>query len=170
MVIREGLTKVVIFDLDGTLFHLNIDWDNFKKQPQAIQQQIELAGVKSGWPLAGAKATLDALSSKYALAIISRNFRATIFAALETIGFTGEVYIVGKEDVQELKPSPEALLSVLQRFDVSAQEAVVVGDTYHDVEMADAGSVASIILKNPRNAYIPEGADLYIDRLDELQH
>ena len=176
MVIRKSLRKLVIFDLDGTLFQLNVDWSAIQTYKESHQQsdvityvqQAELAGVKTGNPIEGAKKVLDTLSKNHSLAIMSRNFRATIHESLEVIDFSGDIFVIGREDVVNQKPDPEGLHKILKHFEVTEDEAIVIGDTTHDVEAAQAGRVNSIVIRNPKNTYIPEKADLYIDRLSEL--
>lgn len=42
--------------------------------------------------------------------------------------------IIGVDDVQKPKPDPEPLLLALERLGVAADEAIMIGDNYHDIE------------------------------------
>ena len=44
-------------------------------------------------------------------------------------------YILGANDVKEGKPNPEAVLKTLEKYNIPAEEAIVVGDTVFDIEM-----------------------------------
>jgi HAD superfamily hydrolase (TIGR01549 family) len=177
MVIGSSLKKLVIFDLDGTLFDLSVDWDdisNFVKT-HSSQEEIEvyvraaeLKGVQTGKSVEGARHTLDILSTNHYLAIVSRNFNATISAAIRAIGFEGSIFYLGRDNVSEQKPNPEGVYKILEYYGVEAEDAVLVGDTSHDVDAAKNVGVCSIILKNPKNKFIPEGANEYISSLNDL--
>lgn len=169
------MAKLLIFDLDGTLFNLAIDWDSVKRNVAASSvdatsflRGIELQGVANG---SGTSFDLDRfkmLVRHYPTAIVSRNFRETIHQAVQKIGLLDTLYIVGKEDVAKQKPDSEGVRRVLDHFACESGDAIFIGDTYHDIEAAHAAGVFSVIVKNERNAYVPNGADAYIDSLDEL--
>ena len=42
--------------------------------------------------------------------------------------------VVGPESVKRMKPDPEGILHVLSQFNIPAQQALMVGDSYVDVE------------------------------------
>ncbi len=52
--------------------------------------------------------------------------------------------IVGAQDVQNHKPHPESVHLTLQRMDVQAPDAVVVGDSTYDLDMARGADVDAI--------------------------
>jgi phosphoglycolate phosphatase len=175
---------VVLFDFDGTLFDLEVDWtalraslplDRDETLGAAIQRfkddgdpvldtittaEVEAVGDRRLDP--AVVATLRELGDRFALAVCTRNSRAAVLAAIEGTGLEATLSVVGREDVARLKPDPEAVEVALTRFGARANQAVLVGDTYHDVEAARAAGTGVVVLVNPRLARVPEGADHYV--------
>jgi phosphoglycolate phosphatase len=181
--------SLIIFDFDGTLFHLDVDWNTLKTalgvQPEngetlgeviqrynqekhpdlAVVTAAEVDAVKDSRLASEIAQTLVKLQQNgKQLAIFTRNSRLAVEAVLGDLA----IYIVGREDVKQLKPHPEGLQMILEHFGASADNAALVGDTYQDVEAARAAGIASIIVKNPNLQYQPEGADHYIENLEAL--
>lgn len=179
--------------MDGTLFHLGVDWKALKtelvdlgangttlnemvdsliakKQQRALQmiKLRELAGVQSGRPVEDAGVVLNELMRNgVKIAIVSRNFRDTIKSALDKIGVS-TIEIIGREDTVRAKPDQEGLLLALKKLEVGREDACMVGDTYHDIEMAKSVGVESIVLRNPHLRSVPSGAGKYLNKLKEL--
>jgi phosphoglycolate phosphatase len=185
MVLDQGVTTL-IFDFDGTLFDLPVDYaalrrdlglaDHEKLGPMyqryldegdeaslAVVTRHECAAAREGSFTPGAP---DCLSSPGNVAIVTRNSREAVRIALGELA--DRVFVVGREDVRRLKPDPEGLTTVLTRFDAVADAAVLVGDTYHDVEAARAAGMRSVIVRNPALRYAPAGADVYVEDLTEV--
>lgn len=183
--------KGLVFDLDGTLYDLKIDRGSLNEaltdklghgfttydEVFAIAAEssgsllelidgAELHGVEAGVAMPGVEQALPQLRS-YALAVVTRNSRAATEAALEKLGLQG-IVTVCREDVVKLKPHPEALELALQRLQLRPAEVLMIGDTSHDVGIARSCQVSSIIIKNPALAFIPDGADYYLESMAEL--
>jgi HAD superfamily hydrolase (TIGR01509 family) len=177
------LVHALIYDFDGTLFHLPVDYPAVRRElglpaeakigpllqrwldeddqaRLAVYTRHERAAVPAGELLPGARECLSAPGNK---AILTRNSRLAVLDALGELA--GGVLVVGREDVRRLKPDPEGVRRVLAHFGVGAEQAALIGDTYHDVQAARAAGVYSVIVRNPRLAYAPEGADRYLDAL-----
>ena len=184
--------KGLIFDFDGTLFDLVIDWEALSQKmqqsfgmdslaelddvaPDKRQQVIDVIGaaeqegVQNGQPKPDALDVLRNLSQQYKVAIVSRNNRATILAGLKKIRFAQDILVLAREDVRFTKPHPEALQSALKQFELEPSQVLVIGDTYHDVNAAHAAGLRAVVVKNPKLTFVPEGADAYIDTLTDLQ-
>lgn len=182
--------KCIVFDFDGTIFHLDINWEKLrqdlrltKKDSPSIGQHIQQLNTAKHTDLdivtsaeiraVGDKkldqATIELfdwlVAKGYSLAILTRNSRQAAARALSNSGYLAGMYIIGREDVDLLKPHPEGLEVILNHFNLKPSQTVLVGDTFHDVEAAKACGVASVIVKNPKLAYSPKGADYYIDNL-----
>jgi HAD superfamily hydrolase (TIGR01509 family) len=181
------LGYTLIYDFDGTLFHLPVDYpavrrelgvpdgvtfgpllqrflDEDDQESLAVYTRHERAAVPFGELLPGARDCLNAPGNR---AILTRNSR---FAVLDALGeLAGGVFVVGREDVRRLKPDPEGVRRVLAHFGVGAVSAALIGDTYHDVQAARAAGVYSVIVRNPRLEYAPDGADRYLDELTDLR-
>lgn len=52
--------------------------------------------------------------------------------------------VITVDDVTRPKPDPEPILKALERLDITARDALFVGDTTHDAEAADAAEVDMI--------------------------
>lgn len=175
-------------DFDGTLFRLPVDVDALRAelglQPgerlgDALQRFLdegdtarlarvtrhECAAVADGEFLPGAADLLAGLRGTPA-GIVTRNSRDAVLLALGELA--DDLALVGREDVRRLKPDPEGVLAVLAGYGARPEQAVLVGDTFHDVQAAHAAGVRSVVVRNPLLAYAPQGADHYIDSLTEL--
>jgi phosphoglycolate phosphatase len=183
-----GDLKLLVFDLDGTLIHLDVDWDGVRtrfdlgteKIGDAIQRWVlagdeaplsavteaELAGLGGRTLAPAVAAALERLATRYALAVCTRNSRRVAERALG--GLAGRVTIAGREDVRRLKPDPEGLRLLLAGHGVAPAHAALVGDTFHDVQAARAAGMRSIVVRNDRLAFRPDGADQYVDSLPAL--
>ncbi|MBB4826567.1 pyrophosphatase PpaX [Sporosarcina luteola] len=69
------------------------------------------------------------------MAIVSTKRNNMIQKGLRLLGVE-DVFetIVGLDDVQKPKPDPEPILLALQRLGVAPDEAMMIGDNYHDIE------------------------------------
>lgn len=177
----------VVFDFDGTLFRLPVD-------VAAVRRELAMAdGEKLGDRLQRAldehdDAALDVVTrheieatargeflpgaldwlARTGVAVVTRNSRHSVTAALAAAGLDATPPIVGREDVRRLKPDPEGLLLAVQAIGADPAATPLVGDTFHDVEAARAAGMPSIVVRNPLLAYAPKGADRYVDSLAEL--
>ncbi len=145
----------------------------------------ECAAVAEGEFLPGAADLLAGLRGTPA-GIVTRNSRDAVLVALGKLAddlaggpvgdlasdlasdLAGGLAVVGREDVRRLKPDPEGVLAVLAGYGARPEQAVLVGDTFHDVQAARAAGVRSVVVRNPLLAYAPQGADHYIESLAEL--
>ncbi|MGH7897661.1 MAG: HAD family hydrolase, partial [Candidatus Binatia bacterium] len=79
--------------------------------------------------------------------------------------------IIGREDVQRIKPDPEPVLSTLERLRLSAAEVLNVGDTPLDVKAALGAGVETVgVLTGAATAAQLRGAGAaaILDSLAEL--
>lgn len=182
MVLDEDLTTL-IFDFDGTLFHLPVDvaavrrdlgvaenvklgtllqrfMDEGDAESLAVVTRHECAAVPVGSFTAGARTCLRRGANA---AIVTRNSRHAVQSALGELA--DGILIVGREDVRRLKPDPEGLYRAMAHFGVEPAEAAVIGDTYHDVQAARTAGLRCVVVHNPRLEYPPHGADHYVDDL-----
>lgn len=80
-------------------------------------------------------------------------------------------YAVGGDNVEHPKPAPDAVLQILQHYNLSAEEAFVVGDMPFDINMATNAGVKScgVTWGNSDAAQLKEsGANYVIDKMSQL--
>lgn len=77
--------------------------------------------------------------------------------------------MLGADDVQEGKPHPEAITKTLEKFNIPADQAVMVGDTIFDIEMGiNAGTkTCGVTYGNGSRASLAK-ADWLIDDFGQL--
>lgn len=160
----------VVYDLDGTLVHLDVDWDRTR---EAVAGKLRARDVdvdgKSLWTLfetadtepleqvveetiseyerEGARrsdslALADELPHDVPVAVCSLNCEAACRIALEIHGLDGDVdAIVGRDTVTTQKPDPEPLLHAIQSLDAEPAETLFIGDSERDELTADRAGV-----------------------------
>ena len=80
-------------------------------------------------------------------------------------------YAVGGDNVEHPKPAPDAVLQILRHYNLSAEEAFVVGDMPFDINMATNADVKScgVTWGNADAAQLKEsGANYIIDKMSQL--
>jgi phosphoglycolate phosphatase len=161
----------VVYDLDGTLVRLDVDWDAVTADAAAVlaDRGVDTAGMDL-WDLleraesggyrsaveaviadherAGARTSdrlplADELPVAQPTAVCSLNCEAACRIALEQHGIDGHVdAVVGRDTVETHKPDPEPLLAALRPFSVDPGSALFVGDTRRDADTAREAGVA----------------------------
>lgn len=75
--------------------------------------------------------------------ISERKTHSTLDDISKFTGLTSVINcVLGKDDVSESRPSPEAINIILKKFNAKAEEVILVGDTIFDVMMAKSAEVA----------------------------
>lgn len=175
-----------VFDLDGTLTVARHDFPAIRRE-LGVPAEADILTFMSGLPAAEyltMKAQLDAIELRLAeqveaapgavalvrqlheegrrLGILTRNLQSVARSTLRCLGildcFAAED-VLGREEA-EPKPSPDGIHRLLDRWQLSAREAVMVGDFRFDLEAGRAaGSHTCLIL--PDNPW-PELADWHV--------
>lgn len=93
----------------------------------------------------GAKETLEYFYKKEKLlAVASAKRHAPLMEMLDFYGIKKFFqFIVGADDVKNRKPHPEMVEKILKKSGVKKEDAVVIGDTHFDVELAHNAGVKS---------------------------
>jgi phosphoglycolate phosphatase len=162
----------VVYDLDGTLVRLDVDWDAVARDAVGVfdGHDVDAAGADL-WSMLdladdhGLRADIETVigdheragartSARLALAdrlltherpvgVCSLNSEASVVVALETHDLAGAVdAVVGRDTVSTRKPDPEPLLETLRRLAVDSDRAVFVGDSPRDRLTAERAGVA----------------------------
>ena len=80
-------------------------------------------------------------------------------------------YVLGAEDVTRAKPHPDPVLQTLDTFGCKAEDALVVGDTWYDIEMGRRAGVRTcgVTYGNGTCEELTNaGADCLVDDFGEL--
>lgn len=96
--------------------------------------------------IAGARDTLDRLrSAGYRLAVATGKSRRGLERDLERFGLR-DLFLATRtvDEVAAGKPSPRMVEEILVELDVGCRDALVVGDTAHDLRMAAGAGVAAV--------------------------
>ena len=164
--------KPVVYDLDGTLVRLPVDWPAATEDADAALREAGLEpGDRDLWGLlelareSGASRAFESAvcsheraaavtSNRLSMAtelrerdgpvgVCSLNCEAACRVALETHGLAEHVdAVVGRDSVGTHKPDPAPLLAVLEAMGCAPGEAEFVGDTERDEETAERAGVA----------------------------
>lgn len=84
----------------------------------------------------GVVPTLEQLKEQgIRLAIVSTKRNETIEKGLNLMGAKHLFeFWIGTDDVKRVKPDPEPVLLALERLGVSKEDAMMIGDNYHDIQ------------------------------------
>jgi phosphoglycolate phosphatase-like HAD superfamily hydrolase len=150
-----------VYDLDGTLVRLNVDWDEVGRDVAAVLrardvpvenvdlwEMLELADETGYRHLVeetisehereGARTSerlplADALPHDIPVGVCSLNSEAACRIALETYGLDSDVdVIVGRDSVDAEKPDPTPLLTTVGGLGVTPERTVFIGDSERD--------------------------------------
>jgi pyrophosphatase PpaX len=94
----------------------------------------------------GVVTTLEQLKEQgIRLAIVSTKKRDTIKKGLEIMGASHLFeFIIGLDDVKNVKPNPEPVLLAIEKLGINKDEAIMIGDNYHDIEAGKNAGVKSV--------------------------
>ena len=184
---RINNIKAVLFDMDGTLTVPNIDWKELRarvgvaegvgimehiyalsgveaRRADLIVRETEMTSVCDAVANQGLGQLFDQLENKpWKRALITNNHREAMEHVVSTFDLRFDL-LMSREDAP-LKPAPDLLLLALERFEISPEEAVFIGDGRYDREASAAAGVRYIHLENDRSK-APEGEVIY--GLEEL--
>ena len=118
--------------------------------------------------------TLQLLSDKgFTLTIASSRSHWSLMEFVESMNLQEVMsYILGGDDVTQAKPNPEPVLKTLEKFGCTPDEAIVVGDTWYDIEMGRRAGVRTCGVtygNGTREELLNAGADFLIDDFGELK-
>ena len=164
------MLKGAIFDMDGTITVPYIDWKTLREKigatpGQTILEHIEsLPPDRSVWAndqllqaeLAAAQNAdandgivdlVDDLRSKgLRLAVVTNNHREAMQTVLRRYSLRFDAAL-SRED-GEIKPSGDLIEKALKALELSADEAIVIGDGRYDIEASRRVGVRCIYLTN----------------------
>jgi HAD superfamily hydrolase (TIGR01509 family) len=184
--------KAVIFDLDGTITQPFFDFDAIRremglasdagpilelmekmtKRERDEAQRILLAheerAVAESTLNPGAKETLEELRRRGILiGILTRNKKENAAAVGDKHGLKFDA-VVGRDE-GPVKPDAFGVLYLCEKFGISPQESLVVGDYLFDLLCGRAAGAIPVLLKNHHKAdEFAKHADFVIENIADL--
>ena len=174
--------EAVVYDLDGTLVRLTVDWDAVAADVAEIldgcgvdtdgmglwrmlERSEELghrdvveeaiaAHEREGARRSERLAFADEMVTDRPVGICSLNCEDACRIALDSHDLGEHVAcVVGRDTVETFKPDPESLLAAVERLGVRPERTLFVGDSERDAETADRAGT--------RFAYVGDGPTTY---------
>lgn len=110
-----------------------------------IIENFELVGIEEATIEDDVQTVLEQLQKKVKLGILTNNMRKTTLFLLEKFDIK-EYFdvIVCRDDVMELKPSPQGLLYAVEQLGLKKEEIIYVGDSWIDGEAAARAGVSFV--------------------------
>lgn len=106
------------------------------------------------------------------LTIASSRFRGSLMGFLDDMNLRGYIpYVVSVNDVEHPKPAPDMVLKTLADNALRPDEAVVVGDTVFDIQMAHNAGVRAVGVtygNGSRSELEAAGAEYVIDEFTQV--
>lgn len=175
-------TEAVVYDLDGTLVRLTVDWDAAAADVadtldgrgvdtdgmglwrmleradklghrDAVEEAIA-AHERKGARRSERLAFADEMVTDLPVGVCSLNCEEACRIALDTHALGEHVAcVVGRDTVATFKPEPESLLAAIERLGASPERTLFVGDSERDAETAERAGT--------RFAYVGDGPTTY---------
>lgn len=172
MDLEKAGIRAVVYDLDGTLVSLTVDWDEVQTAVEAVYRRAgieveenglwelllsaesvglgpEVEETISGYEQEGARNSIrleyadHLFSHELHVGVCSLNCEAACRIALEEHGLLDRVaMIVGRDSVSQHKPHPLPLRTVIEKLGSDVDETLFLGDSERDKETADRAGVA----------------------------
>jgi HAD superfamily hydrolase (TIGR01509 family) len=122
----------------------------------------------------GVRELISALSRQKKLGVVTSRTSTGTAQILEDLGlFDCFSILVGIEDVEQPKPSPDPVLFALRKLAVLAQNSVFIGDTTYDMEAGRSAGTKTIGVtsgSHNREQLLAAGADFVVNDLITLQN
>ncbi|MFC6835389.1 HAD family hydrolase [Halomarina ordinaria] len=163
--------EAVVYDLDGTLVHLAVEWDVVAREVEAAleargvrvadpdlwgmleragetEHEAAVEGVIAAHERRGARESrrlpfADALPHDVPVAVCSLNCEAACRIALEVHDLDAHVdAVVGRDSVATKKPHPEPLLTAVEALGTTPERSLFVGDSERDEVTAERAGTA----------------------------
>jgi pyrophosphatase PpaX len=124
-------------------------------------------------PFPGAVETVAELERRgVALAIVTSRYRRSTLMGMDLCGITSHFpVIVTPEDVSNPKPHPDPVHFALEKLGISADEALFVGDSPHDMAAGRAAgtrTAAALWGPFPREVLLAERPDALLQRQEDV--
>ncbi|MDP4030545.1 MAG: HAD-IA family hydrolase [Gallionella sp.] len=142
----EAARHVIGLGLSQALRHAVPDAPESLYEPLVERYRHHFLAQDRAIPLfAGARETLAELhEAGYWLAVATGKSRMGLDRALESTGLKQYFHATRTADQTFSKPHPAMLLELIEELAVSAERALMIGDTTHDMQMAQNAQVDAV--------------------------
>jgi len=179
-----------IFDLDGTLIELNLDFDNIRRalgigdryileailkldkdtrrQKLEILKEFEIRAALTAKLMPYAREALrllDDLGLKKG--IVTRNCRESVEIVIDRFGLELD-FVITREDAKP-KPSPEPVLLALKLAGSKPERSIVIGDYKFDLIAGRRAGTKTALVLNERNKGFSYLADYVLYSLKDIE-
>lgn len=116
---------------------------------------------------------ISKLSKKVKLAILTNNnstYAEEVLNKFDIIKFFDPIF--GFNDVAEVKPSPEGLQKILQKWNLKPSEAIFIGDMTTDILAGKAANVKTVCVSSglaQKRSLLENNPDVLIDKVQDLK-
>ncbi|MGB5286977.1 MAG: HAD family hydrolase [Ignavibacteriaceae bacterium] len=142
-----------------------------KKENWAAADALWLkeAEKKTARLFSGINETLIKLNESYTLGLVTSGSKSRVVRDLKATGISHLFKtIVTGDDIKTPKPSPEGLELALRKLNKKADEAVYIGDSSADCEMAKAAGIYFIGVNSEFDSLNPASPDYLIQSVVDL--
>lgn len=191
MLEARSMIKGVIFDLDGTLMHANLDFSYLRNVTGCPPDQDILRYINSLAPKNQVIANKmiveheikDAMSAEWIdgaidfvellaregtpMAIVTRNCRRA--AELKLSSKKAMINIVITREDAPPKPDPSALLDIARNWQMSVTDLIYIGDYLYDVQAAKNAGMRSFLYVPEEKPDYAHQADVVFKHYDEMK-
>lgn len=143
----------MIWDLDGTLIDLEVDWIGLKAAKKHVKDwettdRYELENIHQAEPIERSVECVQELKNRGCkLAICSSNMHETIVQSLKKMGIRNFFdIIVGSNNVNKQKPHPEGLNIIVRILGIAKEKIVFIGDSWRDEEAGKRANIQTVLL------------------------
>ena len=170
--VYRGTIGLRLTDVPGKLWpESGVDGDTYARVYRSIFSSLQRDTQVGLFP--GVEETLHLLHSRgYNLAIATSRSRRSLDEFLDVFGLKGLFSaVIGGDEVTNGKPSPEPVLTILDRCQWSAEDTLTVGDADVDILMGRGGGTATCGVSygnGTREELESAGADTIIDSFTEI--
>lgn len=130
---------------------------------------LKEAEKKNPQLFSGVNETLIKINGDYTLGMVTSGSKSRVVRDLKATGIAHFFKtIVTGDDIKTPKPSPEGLELALRNLNKKADEAVYIGDSSADCEMAKAAGVYFIGVSSKFDSINPAHPDYFIKSINDL--
>jgi phosphoglycolate phosphatase len=145
--------------------------EEFRQRAQKMLMKKELEAATESRLLPGVEAMLMQLrDAGVKVGIVTRNCDSAVRRISPHIEFLCHAFLP-RDSVQKVKPDPYHLLTLLDRLEVSAEDAIMVGDTTMDIlagKRIGMRTVGVLTGRTSRQELLESGADYVLESASQL--